>query len=204
MTTFRARVPYAEAAKALLRDTLFDAAGELLRHRGWSDLTMADVATAAGVSRQTLYKEFGSRPAFAQAYILREADRFLGAVEEAVRVNSDDPKAAVTAAFEVFLAAAAEQPLVKAIVAGDGGDGLLNLVTNQAGPVLSQATARLTACLKTTWPDIAETDLRFVAENLVRLAVSHAASPSAQPQGTARSVAAVFGPYLDSLVDAAR
>jgi len=67
MTTFRARVPYAEAAKALLRDTLFDAAGELLRHRGWSDLTMADVATAAGVSRQTLYKEFGSRPAFAQA-----------------------------------------------------------------------------------------------------------------------------------------
>jgi hypothetical protein len=37
MTTFRARLPYAEAAKALLRETLFDAAGELLRDKGWSD-----------------------------------------------------------------------------------------------------------------------------------------------------------------------
>ncbi|WP_424184093.1 TetR/AcrR family transcriptional regulator [Actinokineospora sp. G85] len=201
MTTFRARLPYAEAAKALLRDTLFDAAGELLRDKGWSDLTMADVAAAAGVSRQTLYKEFGSRPAFAQEYILREVDRFLSAVEEAVRANALDPHAAVTAAFEVFLAAAADQPLVKAIVAGDGGDGLLNLVTNQAGPVLSEATTRLTACLKATWPQVEETGLRFVAENLVRLAVSHAASPTAQP---ARGVAAVFGPYLDSLVTAQR
>ncbi|OLR89870.1 TetR/AcrR family transcriptional regulator [Actinokineospora bangkokensis] len=201
MTTFRARVPYAEAAKALLRDTLFDAAGELLRHRGWSDLTMADVAAAAGVSRQTLYKEFGSRPAFAQEYVQREVDRFLRAVEDAVRDNAADPKAAVAAALEVFLTAAKEQPLVRAIVAGDGGDGLISLVTDQAGPVLSEATTRLAVCLRRTWPDLPDADLRIVAENLVRLAVSHAASPSPDPAVSARSVANLFGPYIDVLLD---
>ena len=69
--------PYAVAARELLRDTLFDAARRELEHRGWSEVTMADIASAAGVSRQTLYKEFGSRDEFAQAFVLREGDRFV-------------------------------------------------------------------------------------------------------------------------------
>ena len=35
---------------------------------------MAQIARTAGVSRQTLYNEFGSRPEFAEVYVLREAD----------------------------------------------------------------------------------------------------------------------------------
>lgn len=50
------RVPYAEAAKVLLLDTLLNAASDLLREKSWQDLKMGDIATAAGVSRQTLYK----------------------------------------------------------------------------------------------------------------------------------------------------
>ena len=55
------RQPYPVAARELLRSSLLDAACEELRQRRWSDVTMAEVALAAGVSRQTLYKEFGSR-----------------------------------------------------------------------------------------------------------------------------------------------
>ncbi|MGQ0837012.1 TetR/AcrR family transcriptional regulator [Actinokineospora sp.] len=200
MTAARPRVPFAEAARALLRDTLLAAAGDVLRERAWSEITMADVATAAGVSRQTLYKEFGSRQAFAQAYILHESDLFLTAVEEAIAANVHDPKRAVAAALEVFLTAAAEEPLIKAIVAGDDGDGLLPLVTNHAGPILTGATTRLAGFLATSWPKVAAIDVRFVAENIVRLAISHAASPSGSATESARSVSAVFGPYLDHLV----
>ena len=75
--------PYAVAARALLRDTLLDAARRELEQRAWSEVTMADIAAAAGVSRQTLYKEFGSREEFAQAFVLREAERFIAAVETA-------------------------------------------------------------------------------------------------------------------------
>lgn len=198
------RVPYAEAAKALLRDTLLTAAGDVLRERSWPETTMAEVAKAAGVSRQTLYKEFGSRQGFAQAYILRETDRFLAAVESAVAANVDSPTDAVAAAFQVFLTAAADEPLIKAIVAGDDSDGLLELVTNHAGPILSAATHRLRACLIDNWPTAAPADLGRGAENMVRLAVSYAASPSGTPAETARSVSAVFGPALDHFLGAAR
>src|ERR1700722_3127505 len=103
----RARTPYPLAARELLRDTLLDAAHDEIERRSWAEITMADVARRAGVSRQTLYKEFGSREQFAQALVLREGDRLLRAVEEAVLARLEDPAAALSAAFEVFLSAAA-------------------------------------------------------------------------------------------------
>ena len=74
-------VAYPTAARQLLRDTLLDAMRELMAEREWGQVSMAEVARTAGVSRQTLYKEFGTRQEFAQAFVLREADRFLGEVE---------------------------------------------------------------------------------------------------------------------------
>src|SRR5271167_5091543 len=97
------RTPYAVAARELLRSTLFDAARDELARRRWNEVTMADIAAAAGVSRQTLYKEFGSREEFARALILREGDRFVAAVEGAMDAHLADPTAALLAAFALFL-----------------------------------------------------------------------------------------------------
>src|SRR5689334_14519513 len=99
----RDRLPYSIAARELLRNTLLDAACDELVDRRWVDITMADVARAAGVSRQTLYKEFGSRDEFSQALVMRETDRFLNAVAEAVNANITAPAVALSAAFDVFL-----------------------------------------------------------------------------------------------------
>ena len=74
-----ARTPYPQAARQLLRETLFGAARDELQQRAWSEITMAEIAGAAGVSRQTLYKEFGSRDEFAQAFVIHEGERFLDA-----------------------------------------------------------------------------------------------------------------------------
>ena len=83
--------PYAVAARELLRDTLLDAARRELEGRGWNEVTMAEIAAAAGVSRQTLYKEFGSRDEFAQVFVVREGERFLRAVEGALDANPPRP-----------------------------------------------------------------------------------------------------------------
>lgn len=191
------RPSYAQAARALLRDTLLTAADDLVRERGWSAVTMADIAATAGVSRQTLYNEFGSRQDFAQAYILREVDRFVLAVEHAVTSNADDPRAALAAAFDVFLTAAADAPLIKAILSGDGTDELLALVTTHGGPVLERATERLAALLDGNWPQVPVEDTRLIAECVVRLAISYAALPAGPAHLTAASVARLLGPYVD-------
>jgi len=150
MSTAPEREPYAVAARQLLRETLFNAARDELQQRSWSEITMADVAAAAGVSRQTLYKEFGSRDEFAQAFVIQEGERFLDGVEAAVREHLDDPRAAINAALETFLRAAGEDPLVRILLSDDGAGGMLPFVTTQGVPVVHWATARLAAVGKVT------------------------------------------------------
>ena len=106
---------------------------------------MADIAAAAGVSRQTLYKEFGSRDEFGQAFVIHEGERFLDAVEAAIHEHLDDPRAAVGAALELFLRTAGEDPLVRILLSDDGAGGMLPFVTTQGMPVVQWATARLAA-----------------------------------------------------------
>ncbi len=66
----------------LLRDSILDGMRDLLLTRDWSSITLSDVAGAAGISRQTIYNEFGSRQGLAQGYAMRLADRLVDAVAE--------------------------------------------------------------------------------------------------------------------------
>lgn len=194
------RTPYAVAARELLRNTLLDAARDLLQQRDWADITMADIAAAAGVSRQTLYSEFGSRAEFTQALFLREADLFLTSVEEAVNSNLDDPVVALAAAFDVFLTAAADDPLIRSVVSGEGNEGLLPYVTTQGQPVVGQAAERLAAVISAGWPHVDRDAIGLLAECVVRLAISYAALPTGPAGITAASVATLLGPYLEQVV----
>lgn len=49
------------------RRTVLDAAAELFADRGWAGTGMRDVARAAGVSVETVYAHFGSKPALLKA-----------------------------------------------------------------------------------------------------------------------------------------
>jgi AcrR family transcriptional regulator len=199
-TTTRQRIPYSVAARELLRSTLLDAACEELLTRRWADVTMADIAVAAGVSRQTLYKEFRSRDEFAQVLVMREADRFLLAVDGAVGEHLDDPASALAAAFDVFLTAAAENPLVRTIVHGDGNEELLPLFTTHGKPLVERAVEHLTAVMLASWPHVQRDDAEILSECLVRLAISYAGLPKGPTSMTAASVATLLGPYIEQLI----
>ncbi|HWH21276.1 MAG TPA: TetR family transcriptional regulator [Solirubrobacterales bacterium] len=191
------RTPYPEAARELLRQTLFDAARHHLEERPWSEVTMGDIAATAGVSRQTLYKEFGNKSEFAVNLTIREGERFLEAVEDAVRAHTDNPRAAIRAALELFLRTAAEDPLLRMVVTDDGSGGMLPFVTTQGMPVTVWATARLTAVIEEGWPQAPKDDVKLLAEALVRLAISYIINPSGPPDSTAASVAELLGPFID-------
>jgi len=192
--------PYPVAARELLRNSLLDAAVQQLERRPWGRVTMGDIAATAGVSRQTLYKEFGSRNAFVQALVLREVDRFIDPVARSIAEHVDDPRAAVSAALGVFLMAAASHPLIRTVVAGDGTDELLRLFTTQGSPVLNRAVARLAGILLDGWPQVARGDAELFAECMVRLAVSLAALPDSPTGMTADSIASLFAPYIEQIL----
>ena len=191
------RTPYAEAARELLRRTLFDAARDQLEQRAWSEITMSDIAAGAGVSRQTLYKEFGNRNEFGLAFVIHEGERFLDDVEAAVLQHVDDPRAAVGAALELFLRTAGEDPLIRILLSDDGTGGMLPFVTTQGMPVVQWATARLTATIEAGWPQAPAAKVRLLAETLVRLAISYITAPSEAPETTAAKAGELLGPFID-------
>lgn len=191
---------YRAAARQLLRDTLMDAASGLLKQRPWAEITMAEVASTAGVSRQTLYNEFGSREQFAQAFVIREGERFLAAVEAAVERHLSDPRAALAAALELFLDSASEDPLIRMLLSDDGTGGMLPLITTQSGPVLGWATSRLAGAIHSGWPQAAQEDATLLAEALVRLAISYATAPMGPRGEAANDAVRLLGPFIDKAI----
>ncbi|HEU5252169.1 MAG TPA: TetR family transcriptional regulator [Solirubrobacterales bacterium] len=197
------RTPYQEAARELLRQTVFDAAREQLARQTWSEITMADIAAGAGVSRQTLYNEFGNRNEFGFAFVIHEAERFMDDVETAVLQHRDDPRAAILAALEHFLRTAGEDPLISILLSDDGTGGMLPFVTTQGLPVVQWAASRLTSVIEEGWPEAPEEDVQMLAESLVRLSISYVTTPGDSAEDAAKGVAELLGPFIDKALGSA-
>lgn len=192
-----AAVPFPEAARSLLRDTIIGAVDQLARTRGWAATTMTHVAEVAGVSRQTVYNEFGSRQALVEAYLTREIENLVGEAEYAVRANAHDPAAALQTAFGLFLKLASDEPVIQIIVS-DAEHGQLVTLLNRLGHAI--AHDRIAGLITEVWPQVDAPDAALVADSLVRLAISHAVSPVADPETTTRSVTRLLRPLLVELI----
>lgn len=190
-------MPYPEAARGLLRDTIIDAVDELARTRGWSATTMTDVAEMAGVSRQTVYNEFGSRQALVEAYVTREIEHLVTEVEHVVRANAHDPRAAVHAAFGLFLKLASDETVIRIVVADTEHGQLARLLTDLGLGIAGDRIARL---ITGVWPRIGLPDAELLADSLVRLAISHAVSPTSDPETATRNVTRLVQPLLTELL----
>jgi AcrR family transcriptional regulator len=191
------RIPYPTAARTLLRDTVLVAVDDLVRARGWSATTMSDVAAAAGVSRQTLYNEFGSRQALVEAYIAREIQNLVAEVTKEVVANADDAHRALRIAFTLFLKLASDEPVVQLIASDAAGGELYRLLTGVGQALAGEQVGRL---IPQVWPQVGADDARLLADSLVRLAISHALLPSQDPAATARDVGRMLAPFVDVLL----
>ncbi|MEU0670863.1 TetR/AcrR family transcriptional regulator [Streptomyces lavendulocolor] len=119
------------------REALLNAALAALAELPWTAVRMVDVAGAAGVSRQTLYNEFGSKEGLARALVRREADAYLHGVERALRTGPDAASRLVSVA-EWTVTAAAGRPLLRALLTGCWGE---RLPAPRPAPVRSRVLA---------------------------------------------------------------
>ncbi|SDD63591.1 transcriptional regulator, TetR family [Streptomyces prasinopilosus] len=181
------------------RESLLDAAYAALAHRPWSAVRMVDVAAAAGVSRQTLYNEFGGKEGLARALVRREADGYLAGVDRALTVH-DDPRERLAAAAEWTTAAARQNALVRALLTGCWSERLPAPAPPSArsgptvpaqrradgplpspGDLVALVRDRAVVVLAGGAPGVADTaELARVCELVVRLALSCVAAPPAE------------------------
>ncbi|HVQ97946.1 MAG TPA: TetR family transcriptional regulator [Mycobacterium sp.] len=191
------RVPYAEASRALLRDSVLDAMRELLVSRDWSAITLADVARAAGISRQTIYNEFGSRQGLAQGYALRLADRLASLVDGAIYSNVGDIYAAFLEGFRAFFTESAADPLVISLLTGVAKPDLLQLITTDSGPIITHCSQRLTLSFMDSWVKASAEDAGILARAIVRLAMSYVSMPPEADHDVAADLARLMTPAAE-------
>jgi AcrR family transcriptional regulator len=166
-------------AEVSTREALLDAAYDAVVAGTWQKARMADVAAAAGVSRQTLYNSFGTKDALAQALTLREAERFLDTVDATLLGHTGGPAEAVGVATATALRLAADNPLVKAVLTDDtDAGGLLPFLTTRATPIIDAARSRIVEHVRADWPDLDPAEVDVVAETVVRLTVSYLVLPT--------------------------
>ncbi len=196
--------PASPSAPAV-RDRLVAAAAALTCEAGWAGVTMSKVAARAGVSRQTVYNELGSKPALGQAMVLRELDRFLAAVGEELE-GHDDLVEAIRAAAHRTLVMAAGNPLLHAVLASaHAGDGpgmsteLLPFLTTEAAPLIEAAKAVIAARVPGRYPEVglSAAELDVATDAIVRLVLSHVMQPGADAATTSDGVAWIVARMLD-------
>ncbi|MGW3662575.1 TetR/AcrR family transcriptional regulator [Streptomyces sp. NPDC005141] len=178
------------------RESLLDAAYTALVRRAWSAVRMVDVAAVAGVSRQTLYNEFGSKDGLARALVRREADAYLAGVDRALAAHTDARERLVAAA-EWTASAARSNALVRAMLTGCWGErlpspGLSAVPSSSAVPAQRRADGplpspsdfvalvrdRAVAALAMSRADTPE--VTRACELVVRLALSWVVAPPAR------------------------
>lgn len=190
-------MPYAEASRVLLRDSILDGMRELLGSRDWSSITLSDVAKAAGVSRQTIYNEFGSRHGLAQGYALRLADRLVDAVDDAIGGNVGDVHAAFLEGFRAFFTESAADPLVVSLLSGESKPDLLQIITTDSGPIISRCSERLTSTFQHSWVKASDEDAGILARAIVRLAMSYVSMPPEADHDVAGDLARLMTPFAE-------
>jgi AcrR family transcriptional regulator len=188
-----------EASRVLLRTTILDAMRGLLLERDWPAVTMSDVARAAGISRQTLYKEFSSRQGLAQGYALRLVDEFADAVADSVYANVGDARTALVDGFASYFAASAADPLVRSLLDGDAKSDLLRLITTDAAPILERGAGRLADTFENSWISAPGSDAEMLARVVVRVALSFISMPPASGSDVASELAEILVPFVEKV-----
>ena len=160
-----------------LTRTLLDAAVELIATSGSRGLRMAEVAAKAGVSRQTVYNEFGNKERLIQAVALHKTAEFLDGVRERL-ASTPDPleglRRGITFAFDL----AGTDPLAKSVLNGANAEDMLPLLTTKGRPVLTFATSVFAQHIRKHWRTLSDARVHLIAETIVRVALSHLMTPS--------------------------
>ena len=181
-----------------MNERVVAAAAELTCEVGWANVTMGKLADRVGVSRQTVYNEMGSKPALAEAMVLRELATFLAAVDRAFDEHPDDLVGAIRAAVTEVLVEAERNALLQAVVSSAYGaeSDLLPLLTTESDALVHTAHQVVAARMAAYDVGVDAEHLDAAIDVVVRAVLSHVIHPSGRPAETADGIAWLAGRAL--------
>lgn len=176
-----------------VREQTLVVATELLLEQGWDKVRVGQVAERVGVSRPTIYAEFGNKEGIAEWLVLAETQRFLVGIQVRLDQHADDPEKAVRSAVRFTFREADNSPLLRAALTsvGDENDSILPLLTTRPQPLLFAATQTLVEWFTEHFPGIARQPMVDAIDAIVRLVVSNLMFPGDRPSKTPTKVGSI-------------
>ncbi|WP_432092897.1 TetR family transcriptional regulator [Streptomyces sp. bgisy100] len=176
-----------------LRDRILDAAYHLVTTAGWARLRMSHIAKAADVTRAAVHDTFPSLDAVGRGLIERETERFLHGIVAELSKHRDDLGRSTAAGVGFALRLAAENPLLKSLIASDTGQNraLLTHLTTRSEAVFDSAYNVVAAYVEEAWPGVTPERRRLMVDAVVRMTISHIVAPSLPPSAATDDIAAI-------------
>jgi len=173
-----ANYPVNEAFRREVRERALTVARQQTLEHGWHQVRFVDVADAVGVSRPTMYSEFGNKAGLARALVQDEVGRFLIGLVNEMEGHKDDLADAAKAALRFVMVRAHENPLLHGLLTNAGDTDLLLLVAAETEPVLENAILVLSGWINTQFPNLPQPVTDELVESLIRLVLSHLVQPT--------------------------
>lgn len=170
--------PVNEAFRREVRERALEVASRLTVARGWQQVRFVEVADEVGVSRPTMYSEFGNKAGLGEALVLAETTTFLAGLVDALEAHPGDIGLAAKSALRYTVVAATENPLLHGVLTNAGDRGLLELLTSKSGAVLPLVVEALIDWFAGHFPEQPRPLLDELIEALVRLTLSHLIQPT--------------------------
>jgi AcrR family transcriptional regulator len=188
------------ASVAPVHERLLDAAQRMIEDTGWSSVTMARIAERAGVSRQTVYNEFGNKHGLAEQLAMRELSRFLDVVRERMAAESTLVEG-IRAACEGALLMGEQSLLVRTIVTSlpeEQDADFLQILTTESGEIVEAAVMVVKQSVVELYPPqpVTDDELEVAVEIVVRLVLSAITRPSKPAHAAADDIAWIIGMAL--------
>jgi hypothetical protein len=105
--------------------------------------------------------------------------------------------AAFLEGFRSFFLESALDPLVISLLTGVAKPDLLQIITTDSAPIISRASARLTATFTHSWVRCSEEDAGVLARAIVRLAMSYVSMPPESDHDVALDLARLMTPFAE-------
>jgi AcrR family transcriptional regulator len=197
MTVPRVREPFRARVQLMLRTAILDAAWKRAAEQDWSAVHVAQIADDVGVSRQTVYNEFGSKDDLAAAVVRRDLERFVAGLVEHTQ-SAPDLETAARDSMGWLLREARRHPIVKRTIEGarQGEVHLLTpFLTVRADALIVPVRNALVRAYQARWPHEDRAVTVLTVELMVRMVLSQLTTPSDLPEDALidRMVAMMLG-----------
>jgi AcrR family transcriptional regulator len=189
--------------RALELDAVLDAAASCYLRFGVAKTTVADIAHAAGTSRATLYRRFGSHETIFLALLTRESAAMAADAERHL-AHLEDPLERILEGMMFSIKEIGRRPVHAAVFGGDSvAWAATQAIHTEALRRIGEAGVR--PLLESSIADgsVSERDMMDLVDWILRILISYAVVPGAggrRPAEVRRQLTAWFVPAFESRI----